>query len=220
MIPLSDSHPAGRFAFWTITIIIINIYIFFLELTAPNTDAFINQYGLIPSLINFDNYPSLLPFITSQFLHGGFLHIISNMLFLWVFGDNVEAKVGYLTFPLLYLGSGVIGAFSQYLLDPSSTIPMIGASGAVAGVLGAYLAMFPHHTIKTLVPFFGFLTIINVPASFMLIYWFITQIFSGSLSITTLDQGGVAYFAHIGGFAFGYIFAKLFPNNTLQLKSI
>ncbi len=211
MIPISDSHPAGKFPFWVIVIIVLNVYFFYLELTAPSTDFFISQYALIPAAVDFSNLSSLTPFITSQFLHGGFLHIISNMLFLWVFGDNVEAKMGKLIFPFIYLLSGVVGGFAQYIFIPDSTIPMLGASGAVAGVLGAYFAWFPHHSVKTLVPVFGFLTVVNIPASFMLFYWFITQLFSGAFSLG-IDQGamgGVAYFAHIGGFATGFFFAKI-----------
>lgn len=210
MIPLSDSqHKTHRFPFWTLAIIILNIYVFYLELSAPFFESFISQYALIPSQINFSIPETLYPFITSQFLHGGFLHIISNMWFLWVFGDNVEERLGFLLFPFFYIISGIVAGLSQYLLFPQSDIPMIGASGAVAGVLGAYLALFAHHTIKSLVPAFGFFTVINVPASLMLIWWFITQIFSGSVSLSpeASELGGIAYFAHIGGFATGWLLA-------------
>lgn len=212
MIPLSDSQPAGRFPFWVITIIALNIYVFYLELTAANPDLFITQYALIPNLVDFSVLETLYQFVTSQFLHGGFIHIISNMLFLWVFGDNVEARLGLLFFPIFYLAGGLAGGLAQYILIPSSTIPMLGASGAIAGVLGAYLALFPHHTIKTLVPIFGFFTVINIPASIMLFYWFITQLFSGAASISyvSAEAGGIAFFAHAGGFAFGWIVGRLF----------
>lgn len=213
MIPLRDSHPAGRFPFWVVLIIAINIYVFFLELTSLNPDVFINQYALIPSLVDPLNPISWLPFITSQFLHGGFVHIISNMLFLWVFGDNVEDKVGFLLFPFFYLAAGAVGGLSQYILNPTINIPMLGASGAIAGVLGFYFTRFGHHTVKTLIPIFGFFTVVNVPASIMLFYWFFTQLFAGaaSISLVTAETGGVAFFAHIGGFAFGWIVGKLFP---------
>lgn len=212
MIPLSDSQPAGRFPFWVIAIIALNIYVFYLELTAANPDLFITQYALIPNLVDFSVLETLYQFVTSQFLHGGFIHIISNMLFLWVFGDNVEARLGLLFFPIFYLAGGVAGGLAQYILIPGSTIPMLGASGAIAGVLGAYLALFPHHTIKTLVPIFGFFTVINIPASIMLFYWFITQLFSGAASISyvSAEAGGIAFFAHAGGFAFGWIVGRLF----------
>lgn len=207
MIPLRDSHPSNIFPFWVIGIIAVNIYVFFLEITAPNPDSFIAQYALIPNLLDFSNPQTLWPLITSQFLHGGFIHLISNMLFLWIFGDNVEGTVGFFLFPIFYLASGVAGSLAQYIFMTDSSIPMIGASGAIAGVLGAYFALFPYHNIKTLVPFFGFLTVMDIPASVMLIYWFITQLFSGAASITLAasDIGGVAFFAHAGGFAFGWL---------------
>lgn len=210
MLPISDSQPAGKFPFWIITIIAINIYVFYLQITSSNPDAFVTQYALIPSLVDFNNIYSLIPFITSQFLHGGFLHIGSNMLFLWIFGDNVEGRLGFILFPIFYLFCGAIGGFAQYIFMSNSDIPMLGASGAIAGVLGAYFAWFPHHKVKTLIPVFGFLTVINVPAQIMLFYWIITQIFSGAFSVTsTADVGGVAYFAHIGGFVGGWFLAKI-----------
>ena len=218
MIPLSDSHPAGKFPLWVILIIAINVYVFFLEMTAPDLELFITQYALIPERVNFYNTLTLIPFITSQFLHGGFLHIISNMLFLWVFGDNVEARFGNILFPIVYLASGIAGGLAQYIFMPDSTIPMLGASGAVAGVLGAYFAWFPHHTVKTLVPILGFIQIINVPASIMLFYWIATQFISSFFSFGGQmgDVGGVAYFAHIGGFVFGWVLAKLIPTKNKQ----
>src|SRR3989344_3984455 len=210
MIPLRDSHPAGRFPFWTIIIISLNIFFFYLEITSVNIEAFIAQFALIPSLVDFSNLETLKPFITSQFLHAGLLHIGSNMLFLWIFGDNVEARFGFFVFPVIYLLSGATGGYLQYIMMPESSIPMLGASGAVAGVLGAYFVYFPNHNVKTLIPVFGFPTVMEIPASIMLIYWFFTQLFSGfaSVSTTTAEIGGVAFFAHIGGFATGWVFAK------------
>lgn len=206
MIPLKDSHGSGRFPFWVLIIIALNVYVFYLTITSSNPEAFIMRYALIPGLVNFADPKTLEPFITSQFLHGGFLHIISNMLFLWIFGDNVEEAFGFLLFPLFYLASGVIGGLSQYFLDPGSTVPMLGASGAIAGVLGAYFALFPKHTVKTLVPIFGFFTILDIPASIMLFYWFATQLFSGVASVSmAASAGGIAFFAHLGGFTFGWL---------------
>lgn len=216
MIPLKDSHPSNIFPFWVLTIIGINIYVFFLEITSPNPDLFITQYALIPNLVDLSNYQTWIPFITSQFLHGGFVHIISNMLFLWIFGDNVEGRIGFFLFPIFYLLGGAIGGVAQFILMPESSIPMLGASGAVAAVLGAYFSFFGHHKIKTLVPVFGFVTVMDIPASVMLFYWFITQLFSGvaSISLTTQDAGGVAFFAHLGGFAFGWFTSKFFFSNS------
>lgn len=212
MIPLRDSHPSRIFPFWVIAIISLNIYVFFLELIASNPDAFITQYALIPKLIDFSILETLWPFFTSQFLHGGFIHIISNMLFLWIFGDNVEERLGFLLFPIFYIASGVVAALTQYVFILDASIPMLGASGAVAGVLGAYFALFGHHTIKTLVPIFGFFTVIDVPASVMLFYWFFTQVFAGVATISLMEQdmGGVAFLAHAGGFAFGWLIGRIF----------
>lgn len=216
MIPLRDSHPANIFPLWILAIIVANIYVFYLQLITPDLDTFILQYALIPRLIDPFFPETLMPFITSQFLHGGFIHIISNMLFLWVFGDNIEERFGFLIFPIFYLASGIVAALSQYVFIPSSPVPMLGASGAVAGVLGAYFALYPTHKIKTLIPVFGFPAIIDIPAQIMLFYWFITQLFAGvaSIGISTADIGGIAFFAHVGGFAFGWIFAQLFKSRS------
>ncbi len=211
MIPLYDSHPARRFPYWTILIILLNVFVFFLEITSSNPDLITQQFALIPANVNFGDLKTLLPFFTSQFLHGGFLHIISNMWFLWIFGDNVEGELGWFGFPILYLLSGFVGGLAQYVFMPDTTIPMLGASGAIAGVLGAYFAWFPHHKVKTLIIFFGFITLINIPAYYMLLYWIVTQFFSGAFSLKSsmADASGIAYFAHIGGFIVGYLTAKL-----------
>lgn len=212
MFPISDTRTSGRFPFWVFLFISINIFVFIIEFSAPNLNQIISQYALIPSQLNFLKIESLTPFITSQFLHGGFMHILSNMWFLWIFGDNVEEKFGSLLFPIFYLLSGIAGGLAQYLLNPQSDIPMLGASGAIAGVLGAYMSFFPKHTIKTLIPIFGFFTTANIPASVMLFYWFFTQLFSGTATIiaSTESLGGIAFFAHVGGFAAGFILARAY----------
>ncbi|CAN5131449.1 rhomboid family intramembrane serine protease [soil metagenome] len=215
MFPISDSIKAARFPFLNLLIIAANAYVFYLQLTSPNLDSFITQYALIPSHIDFTHLVTLLPFVTAMFLHGGFMHIISNMWFLKVFGDNVEGHMNPLLFLLLYFGSGILGNVLQYLLMPSSSIPMLGASGAVAGILGAYFILFPQSKVKTFVPIFFLFTIISIPAVFMLGYWFILQIFSGVGSLgNTSGQGGVAFWAHIGGFVFGLLFAKYLEIRT------
>lgn len=214
MFPLSDSVPPKRFPILNISLIVITSLVFLKQLMTPDPDAFINQYALIPSLVNFNDVSTLVPFITSMFLHGGFLHIISNMWFLWVFGDNIEGYLGWFIFPVLYFLSGIVGGLSQYILSPHSTIPMLGASGAVAGILGAYYVLFKQSKIKTLLPFFGFVSIVQIPAAFMLGYWFILQIFSGAASLPfASDGGGVAFWAHVGGFLTGVLFAKIFEKN-------
>lgn len=208
MLPIQDTHPSSRFPVWTVVIILVNIYVFYLELTSPIPDDFILQYSLIPNQVTPQNLNSLMPFITSQFLHGGFLHIISNMLFLWVFGNNIERTFGAFFFPLFYLASGVAAGFTQYFITPTSSIPMLGASGAVAGVLGAYFALFPNNKIKTLVFIFIFVTVLNVPAYLLLFFWFITQFFNGVASISlNPNVGGIAFLPHIGGFLFGWFIA-------------
>lgn len=213
MFPLSDSIPPRRFPVINIAIIALTVFVFLQQLAAVNEETFIYQYALVPSLIDFNNYETLIPFVTSMFLHGGFLHIISNMWFLWVFGDNIEGYLGWFIFPITYFLSGIVGNLAQYFVMPTSSIPMLGASGAVAGILGAYYILFPHSKIKTLVPFFGFISVINIPASFMLGYWFILQVISGAalLPFTSgADGGGIAFWAHAGGFVTGVIIANLF----------
>lgn len=210
MIPISDSISARRFPLLNVLLIGITFFVFYLQITAPNFEAFILRYAFIPANIDFTNYTTLFPFITSIFLHGSILHIISNMLFLWVFGDNVEAHFGWIFFLPVYFISGFVGSVAQYILMPTSTIPMLGASGAVAGMLGAYYVLFPHAKVKTLVPFFGFLSVVNIPAGFMLGYWFVLQVLSGAISLPfSSESGGVAFFAHVGGFLTGIFFAKL-----------
>lgn len=220
MLPLKDNNSIAKFPFLTIAIILANAYIFYLELVSPSTESFILQYALIPSQINFSNLNTLFPFISSQFLHGGFLHIISNMLFLWVFGRNIEASFGSISFLIFYLVSGTVAGLTQYLFMPTDPTPMLGASGAVAGVLGAYLTLFPTNKIKTLVFIFIYVTIIDIPAYILLFYWFITQLFSGIATISLSQaSGGIAFLPHIGGFLFGFL-AAIFtlPRSNLRLK--
>lgn len=209
MIPLRDSKPARVFPFWVLVIITLNAWVFFLEFMSLNLDAFIAQWALIPARVNLDDFTTLAPFVTSQFLHAGLLHILSNMWFLWIFGDNVEEHFGKFFFPVIYLLSGVVGGLAQYSLSPNSMIPMLGASGAVAGILGAYMVLFSQHKIKTIVPVFGFMSVMDIPAGFMLFYWFFTQLFSGVGSLALPAAGGVAFFAHVGGFATGWAIAKI-----------
>lgn len=212
MIPLSDSVKSHNFPLATLLILALNIYLFYLQLTSPDIEAFTTQWGFVPATFAIFNPSSWIPVVSSMFLHGGFLHIISNMLFLWVFADNIEDSMGILGFVAFYLLSGIAAVLTQYLIDPSSTIPMIGASGAVAGVLGAYWRLYPHSTIHTLIPIGFFVTSADIPASLMIGFWFISQLFSGYASVveTTVSEGGVAFFAHIGGFIAGLILVNFF----------
>lgn len=208
MIPLRDSHPTYKRPYTTYFLILVNVLVFLLEITAPDLEDFINQYALIAAKVNFFNPVSLWPFLTFQFLHGGLFHLFSNMWFLKIFGDNVEERLGHLRFLLFYLFAGVIAGLSQYVFLTGSTIPMLGASGSVAGVLGAYLVFFPNHLIETLVPGPLIWYRVNLPAALMLFYWFITQVLAGVTSLPMASLGGVAFFAHAGGFACGWLIAR------------
>ena len=215
MFPISDSIKARRFPFINIILVIATVFIFIQQLITPNPEFLIQKYALIPTQVLFSNFLTLAPFITAIFLHGGFLHIISNMWFLWVFGDNVEGYTGWFFYPLIYFLSGIIGNFAQYILMPSSPIPMLGASGAIAGVLGAYYVLFPKSQIRTLVPVFGFPAVVNISAPFMLGYWFVLQIISGAVSLPFFaGTGGVAFFAHVGGFITGVIFGQMLKQDV------
>lgn len=207
MFPLSDSVKHNRFPFINLAIIIFTLYVFYLQITAPSFENFVLKYALIPSQVDLSHASTLFPFISAIFLHGGFLHILSNLWFLWVFGDNVEDRFG-IFYPFLYLFSGIVGNLLQYFIMPNSPIPMLGASGAVAGILGAYFVLFPHSQIRTLA-FFGLPIIVSVGAPIMLGYWFFLQLISGATSINTSNLGGVAFWAHVGGFIAGLLLAKL-----------
>ena len=211
MFPLSDSAKAPRFPIMMWTLILINVAAFVYELASPNIDALISQYGLIPAHVHFNNYMTLIPFVTAIFLHGGFFHILSNMWFLFIFGDNVEGAISPFGFLALFFIAGLAGNFLQYIIMPNSTVAIIGASGAIAGILGAYYKLFPYAKVKTLIFVFFFVTIFDINAPIVLGYWFLLQLISGigSLSHTSADQSGIAFFAHIAGFIIGFIAAKM-----------
>jgi membrane associated rhomboid family serine protease len=216
MIPISDSVKSKKFPILNLLIIGINIYVFIQMLLSGNIDAFIGNFALIPANIDFSNISTLYPFITHMFLHGGFFHIISNMLFLWVFGDNIEGHYGRLWYLIIYFISGIAGALLQFIFSPHSMIPMLGASGAISGILGAYYISHPHSKIKSLFPIFFFITFIEIPSGLYIIYWFVLQLFSGitSLGSITDQTGGVAVWAHIGGFIAGVLLAKILPEQN------
>ena len=207
MIPLRDTQPSHSTPIVTVILISLNILVFLFQISldAYERNFFIATYGIIPDRLH---YASIL---TSMFLHGGWLHLIGNMWFLWIFGDNVEDVLGHGKFAMFYLLCGIAAAVVHILLNADSRVPTIGASGAIAGVMGAYLVKFPHSKIVTLVPIFVFLTTVEVPAVFMLIYWFAIQIFSGvgSIGYSNVGRGGVAWFAHIGGFLAGMLLVYL-----------
>ena len=214
MIPLRDTIPSRRVAWMTRALLVVNMAAFALELRQRHSlEAFVYRFGVVPahwvvsSPSDFLDWPHLfLTLVTSQFLHGGFLHLASNMLYLWIFADNVEDRLGPARFLLLYLGSGVAAAVAQILISPHSAIPMVGASGAIAGVLGAYLLLFPAARIVTLVPLGWFWETMEIPAFIFLGFWFLLQWFQGLTTIGQVaDVGGVAVWAHVGGFASGML---------------
>ncbi len=214
MIPLRDTIPSRRTAWVTRTLLVLNVVAFAVELRrGAGLESFIYRFGVVPShwfvssLSDFLDWPQLfLSLITSQFLHGGFIHLASNMLYLWIFADNIEDRLGHGRFLLLYLGSGVIAAVVQIIAAPNSSVPMVGASGAIAGVLGAYLLMFPAAKIVTLIPLGIIWETVELPAFAFLGFWFLLQWLQGLTSIGQVaDVGGVAFWAHIGGFMSGMV---------------
>lgn len=214
MFPLRDNIPSRRTAWITRLLVAVNMAAFLLELKlGPSLETALYRFGVVPSnwlvtqTTDFLDWPGLfLALLTSQFLHGGFLHIFSNMYYLWIFADNVEDRLGHFRFLMLYLGCGVVAAVVQILSSPHSSVPMIGASGAIAGVLGAYLLMFPGARIVTLVPLFLFWQTIELPAFFFLGIWFLIQWAQGVATIGQVaDMGGVAFWAHVGGFVAGML---------------
>lgn len=212
MIPLRDNIPSRSLPYVNIAIIILNLLVFIYELSlGPYIEKFIFYYGFTPAVYHYlaevapANIPvRVYPLFTSMFLHGGWVHLISNMWILWIFGDNVEDRMGHMRYSLFYLTCGIMAALTQFWINPYARTPMVGASGAIAGVMGAYFLLYPHARILTLIPIFFFFQIIEIPAFFFLAFWFIMQFFSGSLAITApAVAGGVAWFAHVGGFIAG-----------------
>ena len=221
MIPMKDLNPRHRTPYVTIALIIANVIIFFFE--PLNSEAafleFADRWALIPKQL-LDNFGSeAFTLITSTFLHGGLLHLGSNMLYLWIFGDNIEDKLGHGRFLIFYLICGILAGFAQIAVDPSSAVPNVGASGAVAGVLGAYFLLFPAAKVVTMVPILLFRRF-QLPAWILLGLWFATQLLSGlpELAVGT-GNGGVAFWAHIGGFVAGVLLVKLI-GNTKKLDEI
>jgi membrane associated rhomboid family serine protease len=211
MIPLRDRNPSGSFPSVTLALIVANALVFLYEVQlGPAVREFMARFALIPAQVTGSiayGTPSfsatVAPFFTSMFLHGGWLHLIGNMWFLWIFGDNVEDTLGSFRYLLFYLACGVCAAAVQLLFQPASPTPTLGASGAIAGVLGAYAVLFPSARVVTLVPIFFFLQIMELPALVVLGLWFVLQLFSGSFALASAASGGTAWWAHIGGFAAG-----------------
>ena len=202
MIPLRDVIPSRTTPVVTVALILINglVFLFQLSLSDRELEAFIENYGLIPAAFSW------IAAITSMFLHAGWSHVIGNMWFLWIFGDNVEDRMGHGRFLVFYLLAGVAAAFVQSWADPASSIPLIGASGAIAGVMGAYILMFPHSRVLVLVFLFFFIDVVEIPALFFLGIWFLMQLVLGvGRTAAEAGGGGVAYWAHAAGFVVGLI---------------
>lgn len=209
MFPLYDSSSQKSFPFINYLIIAANLAVFFLQISAPSFDRFILQYGFIPQEFNLFNPRTYFFVLSSMFMHGGLLHIGSNLWFLHIFGDNVEDELGHFKYLLFYLAAGVAATLAQYAVDTSSTIPLIGASGAISGVTGAYFILFKQARIRTLVTTGLYIRTVDLPASLFLGVWFFIQLLSGFTTYGA-GEGGVAWFAHIGGFVFGWIAAMFF----------
>jgi membrane associated rhomboid family serine protease len=218
VIPIGDSVPIRSWPVVTWGLIALNVFVFFHELTlGPGLEAFIRTWGFVPAdyFLLGETDPGALaerymPIFSSMFLHGGWAHLIGNMIYLWIFGDNVEDRLGHLRYLLFYLLSGVVAALVQAHLFPASTIPTVGASGAISGVLGAFLILFPTARVFTLVPLLLFFPVVELPAVLYLGFWFLMQLMSGTVSLTVVpDAGGVAWWAHVGGFVVGFVLAPL-----------
>jgi membrane associated rhomboid family serine protease len=216
MIPIRDAIRSKNFPAVNVFIIGLNIIAFLWELLqGPNLKEVFYLYGVVPLryanpelAAHFTSFQQYLPFLTSMFLHGGFLHIIMNMWFLYIFGDNIEDRLGHIRYLVFYLFCGVAAGLVHLFTNWNSNIPTIGASGAISGVMGAYLLLYPRSKILTLIPIFFFFQFVEIPAFIFLVFWLFLQLFSASFTPTNV--GGVAFWAHIGGFVAGLIFIKLF----------
>ncbi|UCH80849.1 MAG: rhomboid family intramembrane serine protease [Nitrospiraceae bacterium] len=215
MIPFKDDNPTRTTPYLTITFIVLNVVIYLMQITStmdPRTMVY--AFGAIPHyLITFQTIQPIHPvtsIFSSMFMHGSLLHLGTNMLFLWIFGNNIEDQLGHFRFIIFYLLCGIIAAYSHALSGPSSLIPMIGASGAVSGVLGAYLLLFPKARVHTLIFLGFFIQVLRLPAVFVIGFWIVIQFINGLVSKGMASNGGVAWFAHIGGFIAGIILIRLF----------
>ena len=228
MIPLHDDNPTTITPIVTIAFIVVCVLVFLYQVSLPDDagELFVFQYGAIPSVVfgqaalpaEMSEFPATLSLLTSMFLHGGWLHLIGNMLYLWIFGNNIEDVMGHKRFIAFYVLCGILAALSHALTDPSSSVPMVGASGAISGVLGAYLLLFPRSRILVIIPLGFFSRMMYVPAGFVLGFWFVMQVVSGGMSVGRAG-GGVAFFAHIGGFVAGMALIGLFKRREVRFFS-
>ncbi len=225
MIPLRDDNPTEITPVVTVATIVMCVLVFLYEISLPPklNEAFVYMYGAIPAVVfghaqlppELMSLPAYGTLFSSMFLHGGWMHLIGNMLYLWIFGNNIEDVMGHGKFIIFYGACGVVAALSHALIDPQSTIPMVGASGAISGVLGAYLLLYPRAQVLVLIPIGFFSQMIHVPAAIVLGLWFVMQLLSGGMSLGH-EGGGVAFFAHIGGFIAGMALIGFFKHPHVQ----
>lgn len=207
MIPIRDDNPTTITPVVTVGLIVVNVLVFIYQLSlGPQGEAFVYVFGAVPGTLfggeSLSPVPPMLTLVTSMFLHGGVMHIGGNMLYLWIFGNNIEDVMGHGRFILFYLLCGVAAAYAHAITAPGSLVPMIGASGAISGVLGAYLLLFPRARVLTLIPFGIVMHMEYIPAAWLLGFWILLQFLNGTLSLGG-GGGGVAWFAHVGGFLAG-----------------
>lgn len=224
MVPLNDENPTSKTAFVVYSLIIVNVLLFLYEISLSDVQLrqFFYSWAVVPCQLSntcsvalpVSQFPEWLTLFSSQFLHGGWLHLGGNMLFLWIFGNNVEDCLGHVKFLIFYLACGVLASLSQWFFSSGSAIPSLGASGAIAGVMGAYILRYPQAKVLTLIPLGFFITTVRIPALFFLGFWFLQQAFYGAASLNApanigIEGGGIAYWAHAGGFVFGAILGPL-----------
>ncbi len=218
MLPIRDDIRSQSFPIVNTLLIVVNTIVFFLEagLSSAQMDRVIQLFGLIPAQFSLLHPISYLPVLTSMFLHGGWFHIISNMWVLFIFGDNVEDRMGSSRYLFFYLLGGIAAALMHVFVQPNSTVPVVGASGAIAAVMGAYFLFYPRARVITLIPIFIFPWFVRIPAVVFLGIWFVSQLYSGVLSLgaaSGVEVSSVAWWAHVGGFAFGVLLGGLFSVN-------
>lgn len=222
MIPIRDDNPTERFPIVTVSLLAVNILVFGWQfLLGPKAQLVVFSFGAVPYEITHGvsvyrpvYIPTSLTLITSMFVHGGFLHLAGNMLYLWIFGNNVEDRMGRFRFLIFYLICGLAAVLTHVLISPDSRVPMVGASGAISGILGAYLLMFPHARVLTVIPIFFYVRVVHLPAVFLIGFWILMQVINGVVSLKV--EGGVAWFAHIGGFVAGLLLVRLFAGRRLR----
>jgi len=214
MIPIRDRVTTHSFPAVNYALIAVNIIVFIFQwLAGANQEAVIYEFALIPANVTTGlDVGDVRDIFTSMFMHGGLLHIAGNMLYLWIFGDNVEDNLGKGKYLIFYLVGGAVASLAHIVSSPNSQIPTVGASGAIAAVLGAYLVLYPSAKVETFIPLGFFMRLAVLPASIVLGLWFVLQLFNGVMSIGAADVGGVAFWAHIGGFVAGVVMAFLFGN--------